>query len=472
MGLGRVFLGRCFLFGLFIFPLLSFSSHQSYFNYNDGSAYTDPYRNQFRQGDNLEEVLIAGISRATQSIDLAVHEFRLPLVAKALADKARSGVLVRVILENDYNFALKDLDWDNVDDDYAGRRLKEYLKLVDVDHNGKLSQWEFEERDAVYILQKARIPIIDDTEGGTKGSALMHNKFMILDQRDVLTGSANYTLSDVHGDMGDVKTRGNANNLVGFWDEPVVAKIFIEEFQFMWGDGPGGKKDSKFGLKKPHRDAKRITLSNGDFLNIQFSPTSQKMGYDHSSGGLISRTLGLAKKSVDAALFVFSDQNLSKVLGEKFMFSPDLNIRALVENRFAFNWYSELLDMLGVEMLNDKCEAQEGNQPWAKPIYEGGTPGLASGDMLHHKFAVVDSYYTIFGSHNWTDSANEANDEALMVLESFESGQAFSNEFARQHSKAHYGVPKWVSDKIERQRKECSDKVFPGFGSVFSTLLK
>jgi phosphatidylserine/phosphatidylglycerophosphate/cardiolipin synthase-like enzyme len=462
----RIF-GSC----AFVFPWIVFASQQAYFNYSDSHSYTDPYRNVFRSGDNLEEVLLNGISRAHTTIDIAVHEFRLPLLAQALAAKAHQGVQVRIVLENDYNFALKDVDWNDVGNDYGDRRLQEYFRLLDLNHDGKLSEGEFEERDAVYILRKAGIPIIDDTEGGGKGSALMHDKFMVIDRRDVLTGSTNYTLSDVHGDFLSLKTRGNANNLVTFFDEPEVARAFSEEFSYMWGDGPGGRKDSLFGQKKPHRDAKRIALSNGDFLNLQFSPTPASLGYEHSSAGLISRALKLAKKTIDIAQFVFSDQTLSNQLNEQSMFHPEIEIRALVENRFAFQWYSQLLDMLGVEMLSDKCEVQENNQPWTRPIFSGGTPGLAAGDMLHHKFGVVDGYYTIFGSHNWTDSANEANDETVMVVESFDTGRAFSDEFSRQLHNGRVGLPDWVRQKIEKQKKECADQFFPGFGNEQSTEL-
>ncbi len=429
----------------------------NYFNYSEGNAYTDPYRNIFRAGDNLEEVIVSSIQQATATIDMAIHEFRLPLIAKALAEKARSGVRVRVILENSYNFALADLDWDNMRDDYTRRRYEDYFLLLDVDRDGKISSWEFAERDAIFILKSAGIPIIDDTEDGSRGSSLMHHKFVVIDGRHVVSSSANFTMSDIHGDMNNSETRGNANNLVLFVDEPEVVKPFMEEFSFMWGDGPGGQKNSFFGQKKPYRPARRVALANGDFATVQFSPTSKRFGYEYSTGGLIERTLGMVQKSMDAALFVFSDQRLSDVLGQKYLFS-DLSVRALIENRFAYRWYSELLDMLGVEMLGDNCEAQAGNQPWSKPIHDGGIPGLVEGDMLHHKFGVVDNYYTIFGSHNWTDSANYSNDETVVVLESFDTGHSFSREFSRLQGGGRFGVPAWVQNKIEQQRRNCAGK--------------
>lgn len=61
-----------------------------------------------RLGDNLEQQAIDAISQAQSSIDLAVMEFRLPLVAKALVAKQKAGVKVRLIIDSQYNKTLAD----------------------------------------------------------------------------------------------------------------------------------------------------------------------------------------------------------------------------------------------------------------------------------------------------------------------------------------------------------------------------
>ena len=76
---------------------------QAYFNHNPKANYTDPYRQIKREGDNLEKIIIDTINSAQVSVDLAVQELRLPLVAQALVKKQKMGVKVRVILENLYN---------------------------------------------------------------------------------------------------------------------------------------------------------------------------------------------------------------------------------------------------------------------------------------------------------------------------------------------------------------------------------
>ncbi|MGL4618503.1 MAG: phospholipase D-like domain-containing protein, partial [Chroococcidiopsis sp.] len=79
-------------------PLPQDSAIQVYFNQNQAASYQDPYRHFMRLGDNLEQQAIDAISQAQSSIDLAVMEFRLPLVAKALVAKQKAGVKVRLII--------------------------------------------------------------------------------------------------------------------------------------------------------------------------------------------------------------------------------------------------------------------------------------------------------------------------------------------------------------------------------------
>jgi phosphatidylserine/phosphatidylglycerophosphate/cardiolipin synthase-like enzyme len=84
-------------------PLPQDPNIQVFTNQEPTSEYTEPYRKITRSGDNLEQVLIESIAAATSRIDIAVQEFRLPNVAKALRDRAAAGVKIRVILENEYS---------------------------------------------------------------------------------------------------------------------------------------------------------------------------------------------------------------------------------------------------------------------------------------------------------------------------------------------------------------------------------
>ena len=156
-------------------PLPQDSHIQVFFNQSEANVYTEPYRQIERHGDNLEEIIITAIAQSTQTIDVAVQELNLPRVAEALVESRRRGVKVRLILEN------------------------QYTKI------------EADRIEALTLIADSQIPQIDDTADGSKGSGLMHHKFLVIDGRWVLTGSANLTFSGIHGDADEPESRGNAN---------------------------------------------------------------------------------------------------------------------------------------------------------------------------------------------------------------------------------------------------------------------
>ncbi|NJO76080.1 MAG: DUF1669 domain-containing protein, partial [Leptolyngbyaceae cyanobacterium RM1_406_9] len=311
---------------------------------------------------------------------------------------------------------------------------------------------EINQRDALVILQQSQIPVIDDTADGSKGSDLMHHKFLVIDRRLVIVTSANLTTSDVHGDFLSPESRGNANNLVKI-DSPELAQLYTREFDLMWGDGPGGALNSNFGLQKSPRPAQTVTLAPGSTVTVQFSPTSTSLPWQQSTGGLASRALSIATRTVDAALFVFSDQNLSNVLQTRYQ--RGVQVRALIDSGFIYRDYSEALDMMGVAMQNRRCRYEEGNQPWSGAIATVGTPNLAEGDLLHHKFSVVDEHLVITGSQNWSAAANHSNDENLLVIDNPTVAAHFHREFERLYEGASLGLPTFVQQKIREERTRC-----------------
>ncbi|MEH1886636.1 DUF655 domain-containing protein [Nostoc sp.] len=425
---------------------------QVYFNHSESSEYKEPYRQQTRLGDDLEKQIVNAITHAKSTVDVAVQELRLPKVAQALVDRQKAGVKVRIILENTYS-----RPWSNLTSAEVGKldkreqeRYNEFRQFIDINQDNQLSPAEINQRDALIILQNAKIPWIDDRADGSAGSSLMHHKFVIVDNRIVIITSANFTLSDTYGDFTNPNTLGNANNLLQI-DSPELASLFTEEFNILWGDGPGGKPDSRFGLEKPMRSPKQITLGNTQ-ITVQFSPTSPTQSWSNSSNGLIGKTLDSATKSVDMALFVLSDQRLANILEKRHQQS--VQIRALIEPQFAYRSYSEALDMMGVALSN-KCKYEVDNHPWQNPITTVGVPLLPKGDLLHHKFGVIDSQTVITGSHNWSDAANNGNDETLVVIENPIVAAHYVREFARLYAKVKPGLPPGIQEKIKSEQTRC-----------------
>ena len=427
---------------------------QVYFNHSQASLYREPYRQQERLGDDLEQVIVEAIGAAQVSVDVAVQELRLPQIAAALQQRQQAGVKVRVILENTYNHPFSSVSSQEAEqlEERDRNRYQEGIQLIDTNHDGLLAADEIAQNDALVVLQTAQVPILDDTADGSKGSDLMHHKFIVVDGQRLLLGSANFTTSDIHGDFAAPETQGNANHLVQI-QSPAVAQLFTDEFNLMWGDGPGKLTDSQFGLQKPYRPARSIQLAAGSRVTVQFSPTSSARTWDESVNGLIGRSLAVATRQIDLALFVFSDQALSN--GLEALHQRGVQVRALIESGFAFRSYSEALDMLGVAMPDQKCRLELGNQPWRRAIASVGTPTLPEGDLLHHKFAIIDAMRVVTGSQNWSAAANHSNDEDLLVIDNPTVASHFQREFERLYATAALGVPTWLQQKARQENARC-----------------
>ena len=226
------------------------SSIDVVFNHNPRSRYRSPLTGTWRSGDDLEQWLIAAIDAADAEVLVAVQELTLPRIAQALIAADKRGVRVAVVLENNYSQA-----WSEQRPSWLKqrerRRWHQLNRLADSNGDGTTSPDEAFRGDAVALLKAAHIPVLDDTEDGSS-SGLMPQVSGI-DQTTVITGSANFTSSGLHGDA-EPSSRGNVNHLLRF-HSPELASIF-REFTQMW-DGPGGEKNSRFGLQKAKEASNR-----------------------------------------------------------------------------------------------------------------------------------------------------------------------------------------------------------------------
>ena len=180
----------------------------------------------------------------------------------------------------------------------------------------------------------------------------------------------------------------------------------------------------------------------------------------HHGLHLINGELNKARRNVDLALFVFSAQEVTNTLAKKV--EEGIEVRLLADPGFASRPFSEVLDLLGLSMPDRFCKLEAGNQPLQRPVKGIGTPRLARGDKLHHKFAVIDSKTVITGSFNWSPSAAHQNDETLLVIESPKLANHFTREMNRLWRGAELGVTARMRRKLERQRAKCGSGVERG----------
>ncbi len=448
-----------------IAPLPQDDLIQVYMNQNLATSYTEPYRNQTRPGDDLEQIIVDQIQAAKSTVEVAVQELRSPRIAQALRDRHAAGVQVRVILENTYSRPWSSFTPQEIAqlDPRQRDRYQENFHLIDRDDNGRLSDQERTNSDALQILNDHSIPWLDDTADGSAGSGLMHHKFVVVDGQTIVVTSANFTHSGLHGDFANPTSRGNANSLVVLNSAPLAA-LFSQEFNVMWGDGPGGESNSLFGVNKPFRPAQSLPVGEATVW-VQFSPTSTRFPWEQSTNGFIRQMLQQAQTRIDLALFVFSDQSL--VDGLATQHAQGTAIRALIDSGFAYQPYSEVLDMLGVALRarstapDSSCQAEVDNQPWQSALQSVGTPRLPKRDLLHHKYGVIDGTTVIVGSHNWSAAANRRNDETLLAIAHPTVAAHYQREFERLYASSRLGIPPFLKQKLKTQKQECGTLTTP-----------
>ncbi|NDC34651.1 MAG: phosphatidylserine/phosphatidylglycerophosphate/cardiolipin synthase family protein [Synechococcaceae bacterium WB9_2_112] len=408
------------------------------FNHRLTAHYRSPINGQWRQGDDLEAFVLESIEGAQRQILVAVQELSLPRVAEALVRKRRQGLDVRVVLENTYS-----TPWSQQHDSDLSPHLRH--------RNQQLRQLGW--GDAVLMLQQGGVPMLDDTADGSAGSGLMHHKFMVVDGMTVVTGSANFTPSCIHGDPDDSGSRGNVNHLLRLHSHQLAA-LFMAEFGRLWGDGPGGAPDSRFGVAKQNPGPRQAQVGSTS-VQVLFAPHSQ----DDPNHGLrwIERVLSEAGDQVDLSLFVFSAQNLADAL--RRLHEDGVRIRLLADPGFANRSFSETLDLLGISLPDNDCRLEASNRPWQQSLPSVGIPRLRAGDKLHHKFAVIDHRTVITGSFNWSPSAAHQNDETLLVINSPLLAAHFTQEMDELWRTAAVGMTPRLQRKLERQRQLCGSGV-------------
>jgi phosphatidylserine/phosphatidylglycerophosphate/cardiolipin synthase-like enzyme len=415
------------------------------FNHRGEVRYRSPVSGRWRQGDDLEAMVLEGIAGARRELLVAVQELSLSRVAHALVAAHQRGVRVAVVLENTYS-----APWSGqhpADLPPHQRRRVEQLRTLG-------------QGDAVAILQRGGVPLIDDTADGSRGSGLMHHKFLVADGEVVITGSANFTPSCVHGDADDERSRGNVNHLLRF-ESGALANLFRQEFARLWGDGPGGAPDSRFGIAKGGGGPQRVRIGETS-VEVLFAP-HRRSDPEHGLAWL-ERQLSTARRSLDLSLFVFSGQNLADAMRQPH--ARGVSIRLLTDPGFANRSFSESLDLLGLSMADHHCRIEADNRPWSKPLEGVGTPQLASGDKLHHKFAVIDGQRVISGSFNWSPSAAHQNDETLLRIDSPLLARHFEAEMNRMWRGAELGITARLHRKLLRRREVCgSGRQLPSPGT-------
>lgn len=132
------------------------STFSTYFNHRPEASFVEPHRGTQREGDNFEQVIVQRIAAARTRIDVAVMGITLPHIAQALAQAARRGVQVRVVMDNSFRRNWAALTPDEVASlsDADKEVWAEVDSLVDVNGDGEASDAELAANDVPKAEQR------------------------------------------------------------------------------------------------------------------------------------------------------------------------------------------------------------------------------------------------------------------------------------------------------------------------------
>ncbi|MFC6023565.1 phospholipase D-like domain-containing protein [Plantactinospora solaniradicis] len=318
--------------------------------------------------DDLEQVVVDFIGGARESLDIAVQELDSEPIAQAILDARFRGVDVRMVLEQDYLRTAK------------LPRVTTRAGEPEADARHRV-QWEPEpgtrslepNRRIVAALLRCNVDVKADYN-----PAIFHQKFAVRDYRQragaraaVLSGSANFTVTDCHR---------NLNHVVVFHDAR-ICKEYADEF--------GRIRQGRFGRGEHGRVPNAYSVG-GVPVKVLFAP-------DHTPELEIMKQMLKATARVDFAIFTFSG---SSGIDD-----------AMIALAAAGRTVTGAVDPgQGVQKWAATHELDRFNISLYAPVR---SPAFGK---LHHKLMVVDEAVVIAGSFNYTAPANQYNDENIFVI--------------------------------------------------------
>ena len=286
----------------------------------------------------LEDVVVEDMLKAQTRVDIASFDFDLEPMVDALIELEDRGVEVRVV----------------VDDEHTPEGTTNRLR-----------------RNGISVVEDQR-------------SALMHNKFVVIDSRYLWTGSMNFASNGVYC---------NNNNLVRF-DSEALATNYTAELEEMY-------VDREFGPRSPVNTTPQLTI-NGIKVENYFTA-------EEEVAATIARALARADEEILFMAFSFTNDEIGASLIERA--NSGVMVRGVFEtvgSETQYSYYSQL---------------EKENIPTVDVRQDG------NGRIMHHKVFIIDRETVVFGSFNFSDNAIDSNDENLIIIHDPEFTSYFVEEF-------------------------------------------
>lgn len=311
------------------------------------------------QAVDIEDTIISRINLATTTLDIAVWDNGSSNIVNAINAAYNRGVQVRYISSsNSLNSAMSGLN------------------------------------AAIPVLERQSL------------TNTMHNKFVIVDNTILMTGSMNFGLGSMFDDYNNFIIINNSS----------LALNYLTEFNEMWG-GSGAQPNitlSKFGADKTDNTIHNFTISSIP-VESYFSPS------DGTTAKIVN-AINSANYTLDFATFTFNNNDIGDaVVAAK---NRGVVVRGIIENvNYIGSEYAGLVSN-GVNVLSHL------NVPYD----------------FHHKYGIVDAGYpasdplVIMGSHNWTNSAENDYDENTLIIHDNVIASQYLEEFTQRFNEFSVGI--------------------------------
>ncbi len=232
--------------------------------------------------------------------------------------------------------------------------------------------------DALKTLRSAQVGLVD----GGRSNGLMHDKMVIVDGRILFVGSWNLSYND---------TYRNNNNLLRITDPRLIAN-YQAKFDEMY-------VDRRFGTRAMVAAPNPSLIIDGTAVENYFAPEDQVMSH------LLDLVNG-AKKSVHYMIYTYTHRDLSEAMIARARAGVDVS--GVIEDRGSLN--GALVSLYCARL----------------PVKVDGNPYT-----MHHKVIILDGTTVVTGSFNFTNAADNDNDDNLIVIHNPALAAAYEQEFQK-----------------------------------------
>ena len=234
-------------------------------------------------------------------------------------------------------------------------------------------------------LVEAGIEVVSD-----RSDSLMHNKFFIIDRMEVYTGSMNPTVGGAYHDRNNVIRVRNAR----------LAEAYTVEFEEMF-------VYKIFSRASPVSNGNPQVNVQGTLIEAFYSPE------DETASRIIDLLHG-AQESIYFLAFSFTADDIAGAMIDRAQ--AGLHVAGVMERtQYNSNQGTEFdrLRAAGIDVLLD-----------------------SDPDNMHHKVIIIDEGIVVTGSYNFSRSAEQTNDENVLIVHNGEVAGYYLEEFNRIHELA------------------------------------